>query len=280
MNKNTLLKQYQKQTEIFRKYFRLSMERSGEEDIHQLRVSVKKLRALLSLIEKITGGSYNKKKHFALFKDFFLISGRVRETQINLDMLRRFGNKYITEHFRQYSEKNLSAFIYKMLRRLRFFDLSAFERLNSEMVKKTAGIKDDEIKKAAYHYLRELLVQINIMKTYIAGDEQLHDIRKKLRTSEEILTIVKNDNNPEMTDKLKNQIKLIREQIGKWHDYDVFILSLKNYAGKEENKSVSSNILKTANQVKSRNSQRKKRIIEMLDDFNLEKILAGDFFPV
>ena len=55
----------------------------GMTDIHRLRVGIKNLRVLLSLIKIVSGGKFNKQAHNQLLSGIFQAAGRVRENQIN-----------------------------------------------------------------------------------------------------------------------------------------------------------------------------------------------------
>jgi len=92
-------------------HFRLFLKTKSQEDLHQFRVTIKKIRSLLRLLES---GPGNKKllKDFRPVKEIFKKAGHIRNAQINLQLSARFEMK--DEDFlkaqRQVIEDGLSEF--------------------------------------------------------------------------------------------------------------------------------------------------------------------------
>ena len=92
MKKSKTIQHFEKHLSAFRKYLKKTQKNQGVEDIHELRVSIKKLRAILSLLEISSKGQITKKKHYDLFYNLFKSCGKVREAQVNLELVSKFEN--------------------------------------------------------------------------------------------------------------------------------------------------------------------------------------------
>ena len=87
MSSNSLYKHYKQQLVLFRKHFDNTHERCEMEDIHQLRVSIKKIRTNLTLMSIASEGEFNNKYHFKLLSKLFKNAGKLREIQVNQAIL-------------------------------------------------------------------------------------------------------------------------------------------------------------------------------------------------
>jgi len=61
---------------------RISKELKPDE-IHRLRVSIKRIKAVYQLLEEFSNGKFNAGKHYSIFKKIFNEAGKLREVQIN-----------------------------------------------------------------------------------------------------------------------------------------------------------------------------------------------------
>ena len=95
MRKSRLIQHYNDKQASFHLYFKRTFERQGIEDIHKLRLNIKKLRATLSLMELASHGMLNKKRYFALFSKLFDEAGEVWEAQVSLGMIEKSNAIYL-----------------------------------------------------------------------------------------------------------------------------------------------------------------------------------------
>ena len=78
---NLLSKYFEKRINTFIKSFNSTKEHFGVEDLHKMRVEVKKLRAFFRLLELATEKSYQKAEHYKFLAKIFKPGGRLRQTQ-------------------------------------------------------------------------------------------------------------------------------------------------------------------------------------------------------
>ena len=127
MRQGVLIDRYNKLSESFQFNFKKTLEDQGIEDIHQLRVTIKKLRAIWSLMETATKGKWTKKEHFTLTSKLFSEAGKVREAQVNLGMITKYRVKYLIT-YAEYLEKIQSSTTERLLKEMNAFDLKKFDR--------------------------------------------------------------------------------------------------------------------------------------------------------
>lgn len=180
---------------------------------HKLRIELKKLNAFLDLVN-YCAKDFRKKKIFNPFKQVFNQAGKVRELQIQEAMLKKyFPDNSIPEYkaiLRKTRLKERRTFLSmidtKMINRLRnrFNETGSF--LSKIKSKKAAGYLDNEIDE-----IKNLIQQNPLQK------EQLHELRKRLKTinyNRGSLALKGDDN------KISKKSAL-PHLLGEWHDLQV-----------------------------------------------------------
>ena len=97
---------FDKQVDDIRSFLDSIPGRYKVKDIHQLRVRIKRLKAIFRLLEFIHPVEFKAKDHFRLFKPVFKSTGLIRESQINLSLLKKFqGTEKLHKSFSKYITK-------------------------------------------------------------------------------------------------------------------------------------------------------------------------------
>ncbi len=227
MRKNRLIQHYNDKQASFHLYFKKTFERQGIEDIHQLRLNIKKLRATVSLMELASHGMLNKKRYFALFSKLFDEAGEVREAQVSLGMIEKSNAIYLIPYTEYLREIQRSA-NEKLLTTMQAFDFKRLEILNNKLLREMKGLSAEiALRKSADYVLKEI-EKVLELKDHLPNNRKLHKIRIHLKAVIEILTIMSELNAATGLDKWQNNIKSLDKQIGKWHDYIILLTSL-NY---------------------------------------------------
>lgn len=230
---NKLIQQYEHLQISFLTFYAKTAKSQGKEDIHQLRVSIKKLRAHLSLIEEASHGLFKKKQHFTLFSPLFKAAGKVREIQVNLMLIQKMDSKHPASYIEYLTVVEHLA-KKELIKELVLFDLKKLESLNNEMFAIASKITTEEIQEVTTKLISSNLDKTNKLKTNIHKDRKLHKIRIYLKEAgalidflpeEKIASKTKKDRRTQQKDlkdsTLKKIVKKINEQIGDWHDYSV-----------------------------------------------------------
>lgn len=195
-----------KQMELHLTHF---LETGSQENLHNFRVQIKKLKAMIILMEYANKGSALGNVFKPVAK-VFKIAGKVREAHINLSLTARY--KIINEPF----EAGQNQIITEGLKKMRLNANDTFKNIKDvykQIKKRLPKIKDGFVTAFYRNHLNQLSKQLESPKF----TEEMHQNRKLIK-----LLIY---NNRLTATALYNQIKLnaeyldkLQNAIGEWHD--------------------------------------------------------------
>jgi CHAD domain-containing protein len=213
---------------LFLAHFREARKHQGMDDIHQMRVSIKKLRASWLFLEKASEGNWVKNAHYQLVKDLFSQAGLVRSLQVNLAMLNRYRHKYL-DGYRSSLEQQLEAEKKRLVPVMKAFDLKSIRILNRELHAFAKDLDDDHLYEEAIQLLRNLFTQVRVLKSQLPDDDLLHRIRIRFKKVSEILVIMLCLKPSGRLERFLASIKSINTLTGRWHDDVELISSVEAY---------------------------------------------------
>ena len=217
MKQRVYIHYYNKQLASFRRHLRSTLKNGTVEDVHKLRVSIKKLKTQWSFMEAATHGQWKSRPCLELFGKLFRVAGKLRETQVNLHAIGPFGAAGLApysaslQRSQKYARKRLIGCIQD-------FDRKKFESLNRQLRCAVGAVSDEAVPGEAVSFA------VKKTKKVLALSEQLPDIRKlhKIRIHQkavlEILTMLRKLSPKLPVEPLQLQIKALNTQIGNWHD--------------------------------------------------------------
>lgn len=211
---------------IIKKINSLFKKTSGKfekEDYHKFRIEVKKLNALLDLLQ-FCFHNFNKKKYSALFKKVFKQAGTVRETQLEESTLKSYTNfsiKYYLSDLEKKVNKEKKLFAHLVNKKLR--------KKNKKLMCQLKPFINKIHKKDSAEFLEnERNKTLILMNQKPLKPEQVHELRKRLKVdfydTKEFDKLEKN---------IENEDKLL-ELLGKWHDCRTLNNQLERALIKEE----------------------------------------------
>jgi CHAD domain-containing protein len=222
----TLTKYFKNRINVIDSLLRRPRDKCTPNTFHKLRVEIKKLNSGFDLIN-FCSTTFKRKATYKPYKIIFRKAGKVRELQIEDEMLKNyFGNKMIKDYRKSLKKLRLKA-------ENDFFSLvnkKLLDQLNINHHKIIPHLREIDSKKIAIYlgkkanYIQELLCQ-NIIQT-----EQIHQLRKELK----ILNYNKAIIDKEKQDKELSQQGVLTELLGKWHDCQVIIKHLENALQQEK----------------------------------------------
>lgn len=197
------------------------------EDIHQLRVNMKKLRAFYRFLEFATNKSFRYKEPNKLFKNIFRLAGKIRERQINLELLKNYelsAKGYLQyEIFSQLNDKKEKEKLDK--------GLDALNKTELEKIKQ--NFQDFFMNKDLHDKIKPSLnfigLQIEKIKNILSKHEELdkiHRIRIHLKTIKPLLFILSGIPESPFEEAHYLSLKTTESAIGAWHDRIVLVSSL------------------------------------------------------
>ncbi len=214
--------------ELFQTNLNFTKERQGEEDIHQLRLAIKKIKIFLALIEFATEKEFQKKEHNSFFKPLFKKAGAHRDAQINQNLVIN-ENAAIFSEYKEYLRKKQQTASLELLNQINDFNHTRFEELNKVLHQNIQTLTNEAISTASSSYILKKWGKIQVLIPYMYDGKELHKIRINLRAIHEVLGMLNFINpTPKLFD-FQTEVKSLNDLIGEWHDYYELALSIADF---------------------------------------------------
>jgi len=221
----------QRLIEIERNY-RDSARHCGIQSIHDLRVEIKRLRAVLILAGCLKPG-YNRNKTYKLIKPLFKEAGKVRDIHVQMQTIHnesRNRNLELSEFY------NTLKFKESILRRAYFefcdgFNIQSLEVIWASLEKALGDFETDILKNKLRNCLWDRLNRIvTIKKQAYLTPAEYHQLRIQTKTARYILEVVMKCISDEQRYRDLNEgLKAIHQALGVWHDKEVGILTMQDF---------------------------------------------------
>ena len=263
MRQGVIIDRYNKLSESFHKYFRKTWEDQGIEDIHELRVSIKKSRAIWSLMESATKGNWTKEQHFTLISKLFDEAGKVREAQVNLVMIAKYKVKYLIP-YSEYLKRTQRSATERLLEEMNAFDLSKMDSLNQGLHKQIKAYSSEHFLKHSILHLLEKTRKVHRLSFELPDKRKLHKIRIHLKAVAEILNLITKLNAKTGLKTYLNKIKSINEHIGNWHDSVVLVKSIERFANLNRQKNANRRLKSFVMRIEDKQASKQEKIINLI----------------
>lgn len=194
--------------------------------IHRLRVTIKKLKTIFSLLEYLDPG-FDSKYHINQIKPLFAASGKVRDLEIAISQLGKIASGRVLDKLRTSRKQKVHA-LHELLK-----DLKPDTLLPTDEVASVCTSSRNEIK----HVRRFLSLAGHELVKDFSGrikKKQLHDMRKRLKEFYYVTEIVRSMLlNEKSSSQLLTEIEMIQHQLGKWHDVVITINKVKKLSDRK-----------------------------------------------
>lgn len=265
-SENHLSNYFQLRTNNYWFWFEKTSRDFGVEDLHKLRVEIKKFRSFLRYIEMDDKLDFDKKDHYILLSTIFKPGGALRETQMNLAILKRH-RAYDLPGYHAYLNRRMEKQSRKLKASLDQFDAARMQELNEELLRQLVLIDEAAIRLNARSFINNELATMRKLRRKISNPKDLHQVRTHTKAMGYVARMIY-----EMypTKKLGNLLltaKSAEKLIGNWHDRVVFRNSLLRYLKKNPTSPDKDKIEKLLKQISYRNSVAVRHISARLDGF-------------
>ena len=189
------------------------------ETFHELRVEIKRLKALFELIA-FCSKKFKSRKTFKPFRIIFKEAGEIREIQLEQTILGEQPNFHLLKKYPSRLKKQETKKIKK------FFSIT-----NKRLIKKLKGkyltiinLIPKISKKKVNCYKNKIRKEINkLIRNNTFKKKQIHDFRKRLKVYQYNEKI----GYPNQQNKLIPEKNVLSAMLGEWHDYEVVSIHLK-----------------------------------------------------
>jgi CHAD domain-containing protein len=213
-----IVEYYRKHRILIEENLQLSRDPKDVEAIHNMRLSIKRMRVVADLADRISEGKFKSKQQLTDINKLFKSAGRLRDIQVGIQLLAEFDKEKLVKVIDSFETKEL-----KQRRKyddvLGEFDPGVLAGFEDELIRHTGNADEKLIMFAGLSMLSEL--ELSIHQTYHAsGDEKrLHRIRRKLKDINYLNNIY--DEALPVAEQLNIDLEKLRnlgEIAGSWHD--------------------------------------------------------------
>lgn len=210
------------------------------ENVHQLRVNTKRIDAIYQLIESATASNFNAESHLKPIKDIFKIAGKLREGQVNLELLKTYNVN--PDAYLAYSldiEKLQVKTIRELRKTVKKFDRITFDPTIDMVKVYCKQTEQNELMDRMYDYIQMKARSIQKLLQKKQKPKNVHRIRKRLKAIDPILSLLCNTNYEKLNNNSIESLKESALYIGEWHDRIVLLKSInilvENLKGRNRN---------------------------------------------
>lgn len=229
-NNNFLYKAYKKKADSLLSNLESSSARFETSQIHQIRLDIKRIRAIFKLVEILRPEEFSEQEDGLFLKNLFKSAGQIRDLQVILHSLEQLGEKSDTVlPFREFliteEIKYRKQFKYAANR----FDPSKLSEISSKICQLEKAIPAEQVIDKAIGFINTTTVAIRKLNTGPASTESMHKIRQHLKSLGGIAVLIATTRSDE---KLKTLITVIKNtdfRLGQWHDHVVLTASLDSF---------------------------------------------------
>lgn len=215
-----IVKYYQKHQQQVIENFQLSLETDNVDAIHDMRVSFKRFKILLQILEKISDGKIVAKQEYGHFNKLYKASGRLRDLHVQRQLLDAYklrnGNSY--EHYSDYIERRIIKRRIKYLLVASAFLPDFMTELGNQCQDLVSAEQTQYLLSASAAIITSKLASIS--QAYHQGDEpSFHKIRRALKEIQYLNNIMDN----QLPIRQLVNIDALRvaelgQMLGAWHD--------------------------------------------------------------
>lgn len=222
---NFISESWKEQEKCFFENLGIIRQRPTKKSVHDLRVSVKKIRSFLRLQEKITGEKWQEE--FEPVKILFKISGKQRDFEMSLTLLSKYqrkGNQSLPT-FKKFLQLNKSFTLQNTKKAIFDFHDKELSHFTNNSYESLALFTNDELIRNIKKYTA--LVFDKAVDYTKDINENAHEIRKLLKDIYYWLIIC--PSNPAQNLIEIKQLTKILQHLGDWQDNFIFHKKLKYF---------------------------------------------------
>ncbi len=243
------------------------------DEVHDIRVSIKKLRVMWMLLGYIKKEKFSKEGLFQIVHKLFKSAGVVRETQINHSLVFKHSYQYLHSFVTELQEslKDKKNALYKQIIK---FDLQKFEKDSKKVKLLLSDITVQELIDGCNQFITKEAEIIRELIKSLPDTRRLHKIRIHSRVIREILSLVHEISQSTSVKSELKKIKSINEKLGDWHDIEILIESMIEHDLSSMKSQQKRQFRGFISRHETRQKQREKEIAE-----NLKKYFKPSKFP-
>ena len=197
------------------KFLRAYTLNKNAEDLHQLRVTIKKIRAVLLMLRKLRS-DFDYDKNFAPYKKIFKQVGPIREEFLQHNRIK----KDTTNKLEKDSHRVLIIKLHKELKGAQSKHLKNIALVSPAILDSLRKLEQKEV----YPYCRKILKRLKNKWDRLNTEKNFHQFRKHLKQFLYCSRLLSEKDKAKLiSQKNYDRINELQELLGTWHD-DILLL--------------------------------------------------------
>jgi CHAD domain-containing protein len=222
---------YEKRVRYFRERFALVSDSPSSSAIHDMRVGLKRLRTFFSLVASISP-EFPAEEAYLPARKLFRAAGRVRNLQVleaKAHEASQAASLELSEYYNWLKDEERRA-LKKFKRARRGFDKRFFDSSWERMAACLEGPPVRQARKGAEDRLATLIGEIRKERSMRHDVRRLHFLRTRTKEARYTLEIIQEAGaTAEKAALLNERLKDIHQSLGRWHDEEIVLESLREF---------------------------------------------------
>ena len=232
--KSYLFSYYKNEVHSFFKGIKRLGKDFDADELHRLRISIKRIRAVYRLLEKFSGAGFNAQKNYSSFRKIFNIAGKVRELQVNkLIILENTTSAIKLQPYLKGLDNKKKTYSSSLTKCLHQIDIPKLKREFKKNKKRCKKIGDTYFLNKAHELIHSEVKIIRQLHNKADNNANIHKARKHLKMVYSVVKLSYSIKPSAELKKLQTTIKETEELLGNWHDKTVLLASLKKFERKD-----------------------------------------------
>jgi len=228
-----LINYFEKQQHLFTEYYNESRKDYTINSVHEMRLCMKRLRALFLFFEALEPDVISTKILLSSFRKLFKLAGHIRDIQIQKKLALHLENEMAATYpeYIQYLNKNEKKAIKAFEKKMHGYEPEQDFTMLRSIISETIGTyPSDNISLRGQKIIFDKFIVVKKMTRSKLNTAQLHSVRTKLKQIAYLLKIWKgHDNVTQIIPVERVHLQFVEIKLGQWHDYVVAQTYLKNF---------------------------------------------------
>jgi CHAD domain-containing protein len=192
------------------------------EAIHDFRVAVKRIRAIVRAVNRSENSEVFPEEMILPLRMIFKAGGTIRDDQVQLELIDKFESEFacsfpnIREFFRQRINEQRDSFFIQTLE-LEHTDVESVKSLIQDSL---AQVDDHELEQNLYSWFSQAMQKLRLKRYDLEKPEKLHEFRTRYKQNGYIIEMIYQAKHDRRVTKASyNKMKSFGQELGNWHDY-------------------------------------------------------------
>ncbi len=221
---------FSKRTNALKRHINDAEQYYGVEAIHDLRVEIKRIRALYNLIHAVAP-SFNAEQHIEKSRKLFKKAGMLRDVDIQQNIIREGHKTYDLSEYLNYLKKQELVLRPEFSTACHSFRTQSLKSSHDAVMKTIAKLSHEQLQTKIEKYADTVLKKIKaLLLRKTKRSQSLHDIRKLTKVARYTLDVWKLGMGSSLpVEKTLKELKSAANALGEWRDIGIARESLASY---------------------------------------------------